>query len=107
MNGITLWKIFGTIVIAGSILASCACQKAAVPFDIKIINNLSGYTGIYPACKDEEVAVRPTDMGAGVDQQRLAVYTPNRNGDGLESKIGFTNTNGEIRFIASNAQDTR
>ncbi len=102
MNGITLGKIFGTIVIAGSILTICACKKAAVPFDIKIINNLSGYAGTYPAFKDEEVVVKPSDMGAGIDQQRLAVYTLNQSGDGLESKIGFTNTNGEIRFVATN-----
>jgi hypothetical protein len=104
MNKTAPGKIFAIIVIAGSILAIGACkkEKERVPFDIKIINNLSGYTGPYPAFRDKEVAVKPTDLGAGIDQKRLAVYTLNQNGDGLESKVGFTNTNGEIRFVATN-----
>lgn len=95
-------KIFTIGLMLGSLVIG-ACKKAVpTPFSMKIVNNTAGITGTYPAYEGEETRVKLSDLGAGIDQKRLAVYTLTNDGNGLDRLIAFTNINQELVFIANN-----
>ncbi len=95
--------IFTAAVVAGLLLAGGACNKDKdpTPLQIKVVNNTAGITGTYPGYVNEEVMVKPSDLGAGIDQKRLAAYKLTRDGNGLEKLVAFTNTGQELAFIAN------